>query len=66
MINLKGRQENHHASIDERPLTYEQLDLKYSKYFSKESGGHWKPIQCESHNKVALIGKFVIQKVFSF
>jgi len=42
--------------IDHTKHTEDQLEKKFSRMFPiKESGGHWRPENCESRYKVAII-----------
>lgn len=48
--NLKRR-----LKIELTNLTDDELDKKFENYFDKNSGGHWKPSECKSRYKVAII-----------
>jgi beta-1,4-galactosyltransferase 1 len=36
----------------------EELEAKFSNDFVMHSGGHWQPLDCVSHSKVAIIIPF--------
>ena len=42
--------------MDERALTYRELDEKFKKEFkSPSAGGWWKPPECRTKNRVAIV-----------
>jgi hypothetical protein len=46
------------VDINEEEMSMAELENKYSKDFAVDSGGHWKPLDCLSHSKVAIIIPF--------
>ena len=44
-----------HLNVDEKALSFDELDAKFANELRKNSGGHWKPQNCKSHSKVAII-----------
>ena len=51
--NLSGK-----VKIEEHALSEQELENKFSNQFPASSGGHWKPKECDSRNKVAIIVPF--------
>jgi hypothetical protein len=51
--NLSGK-----VKIEEHALSEKELEFKFSNQFPASSGGHWKPNECFSRNKVAIIVPF--------
>ena len=41
--------------VDKVAMTHQELESKYARNFSANCGGHWKPLKCLAHSKVAII-----------
>lgn len=44
-------------------IPMEEIELKFSKFYDIEFGGHWKPKDCRPRWKVVLVIKYPINKV---